>query len=369
MLYNTDQDATQVNLDVVTEPGLYSAASCLLADILLHLRVTEEQRQRPLVFIAHSVGGLVVKQALMIASQHKSVDAEIHSIYLSTCLVVFGATPHYGIPGTALQMCDLSASVLLRSAPSNEDQVGHPLWRLHECFRAVIGHIEVCHLWEQQPTTKGTKRIFIVEKDSAAPHDDRLYAAVSPVDAPHMTVLKLDDQASRGFLTVLNALKSCLQRAPAYASLRWRAGTEHREPLTSQRSHGHEYSANNISGGRAHLGDNITNVYMSPGTNWFKSLGLSPWSAPLRPGLGTQRATNLTRKCSSHFTGRKDELRELTDYFGSPRSDSNESNLSRIAVIHAMGGQGKTELCLKLAETVREQWVLQSIRMSDVQER
>ena len=52
-------------------------------------------RQRPIVFVAHSLGGLVVKQAL-IEARKQTHDRDLLDIYDSTHAVIFFGTPHRG---------------------------------------------------------------------------------------------------------------------------------------------------------------------------------------------------------------------------------------------------------------------------------
>ena len=59
---------------------------------LRQLRLTTQTGSRPIVFIAHSLGGLVVKQALITAHS----QADFSDILLSTRAILFMGTPHKG---------------------------------------------------------------------------------------------------------------------------------------------------------------------------------------------------------------------------------------------------------------------------------
>ena len=52
-------------------------------------------RQRPIVFVAHSLGGLVVKQAL-IEARKQTHDSDLQDVYDSTHGIIFFGTPHRG---------------------------------------------------------------------------------------------------------------------------------------------------------------------------------------------------------------------------------------------------------------------------------
>ena len=63
-----------------------------LCDRLKNVRLREEELRRPLIFVAHSLGGLLVKHALVEAT----LDDRYRSLKNSTHGLVFFATPHRG---------------------------------------------------------------------------------------------------------------------------------------------------------------------------------------------------------------------------------------------------------------------------------
>ena len=54
------------------------------------------QPLRPLVFVAHSLGGIVVKEALRRSHGFESHHAHLHQIYAATAAILFFGTPHGG---------------------------------------------------------------------------------------------------------------------------------------------------------------------------------------------------------------------------------------------------------------------------------
>ncbi|KAK4075698.1 hypothetical protein Trihar35433_2258 [Trichoderma harzianum] len=67
-------------------------------DLLFALR-RERDFDRPLVFVAHSLGGIVVKE--MLAQSSSSPETDFRNIVESTAMVVFLGTPHRGSQGVA----------------------------------------------------------------------------------------------------------------------------------------------------------------------------------------------------------------------------------------------------------------------------
>ncbi|TVY80417.1 Protein SERAC1, partial [Lachnellula suecica] len=69
-----------------------SFATSLLEDVR-NVRTKREEQRRPIIFIAHSMGGLVVKKALTVA---RNDPARFGNIVESTSAIFFMATPHRG---------------------------------------------------------------------------------------------------------------------------------------------------------------------------------------------------------------------------------------------------------------------------------
>ncbi|KJZ73934.1 hypothetical protein HIM_06602 [Hirsutella minnesotensis 3608] len=132
-------------------PGttLSGLADALLAELQALRR--DEQRERPLVFIAHSIGGLVVKMALTKASR----DARYENILRECYGVAFFGTPHQG--SSYFAMPSLAAgiqSLLHLSTPLPQSiidglRVGNSLLQhVDEDFKCVSNDIRVWTFYE-----------------------------------------------------------------------------------------------------------------------------------------------------------------------------------------------------------------------------
>jgi protein SERAC1 len=75
----------------------------------------DEAPERPLIFICHSLGGLIVKRAIVHAQQTKIYQQTLKAVYG----LVFFATPHRG--GNKALLGDVAASIarLVISSPKN----------------------------------------------------------------------------------------------------------------------------------------------------------------------------------------------------------------------------------------------------------
>ncbi|KAI0384424.1 Alpha/Beta hydrolase protein [Hypomontagnella monticulosa] len=75
------------------------------------------KKERPIIFVCHSLGGLVTKQALIRASEylHNNQDHRLGAIFTYTTGVIFMGTPHRGSDKTPLgHIAAAVAKVMLR---------------------------------------------------------------------------------------------------------------------------------------------------------------------------------------------------------------------------------------------------------------
>jgi len=66
-------------------------------DLLVSLEAERRSDpSRPLIFVAHSLGGIVVKEAIRRSHGFQKHQSHLHEIYKSTVAVIFFGTPHSG---------------------------------------------------------------------------------------------------------------------------------------------------------------------------------------------------------------------------------------------------------------------------------
>jgi hypothetical protein len=66
-------------------------------DLLVSLEAERRsQPSRPLIFVAHSLGGIIVKEAIRRSHGFQTHQSHLHDIYESTIGVIFFGTPHGG---------------------------------------------------------------------------------------------------------------------------------------------------------------------------------------------------------------------------------------------------------------------------------
>ncbi|KAL1122602.1 hypothetical protein AAG570_002932 [Ranatra chinensis] len=106
------------------------------ADDLLEQLIRGGVGKRPIVWITHSMGGLILKQ-MLIKGAHQSSDVGLNEFYKNTKSIVFLSTPHMGSPLASFN--EASRLLLLPSPEVNELRVNSPaLKHLHHDFLNII---------------------------------------------------------------------------------------------------------------------------------------------------------------------------------------------------------------------------------------
>jgi predicted alpha/beta hydrolase family esterase len=176
--------------------------------------------QRPVVFVCHSLGGLLIKQLLRTASDD-AAENRWRTIADQTRGVVFVATPHAG--------ADLARTLrrvgwALRTSPAIEDLRPHvsTLRELNEWYRGFVKPRQVRTLcyYETYRTMATRSRwlrwlplaIKVVEEADADPGVDG--ARPMPLDADHRSICKPPKQDHQLCGAVLEVVREIAPQAP-----------------------------------------------------------------------------------------------------------------------------------------------------------
>lgn len=157
----------------------------------------------PIIFVVHSMGGLVVKKAYLFGLH----DDNYKDIIRSISAIVFLSTPHRGT-----HLAETLNRILAVSFQSPKhfiadlDKNSTTIEDLNEQFRHLAPRLSLWSFYETLPTSIGLKKLIIVEKDSSVLGYP---AEISrPLHADHRGVCKYSSPADVNYLSVRNALKS-----------------------------------------------------------------------------------------------------------------------------------------------------------------
>ncbi|KAH7018941.1 hypothetical protein EDB80DRAFT_631665, partial [Ilyonectria destructans] len=292
-------DAYVVSKSVASSNPLIDHATNLLTD-LTNNRAFSNTSSRPLIFVAHSLGGLVCKIAILI-SRNRPED-HLRDIFIHTKGIVFMGTPHKGswmadwakMPASALGLVKSTNKSLLKTLET-DDQL---LESIQADFLSTIhqqredgGRLEITCFFEELPLTALGK---VVSKDSATLEG---YPLMN-IHANHRDMVKFSSVEENGFKKLVGELG------------RWAktAGQDAYTPV-------------------ALLGVNSLVV---------KEARL--------PNKSTMHYLPLSR--NRNFTGREDVIDSLK------RLLFVDSDGQRVALV-GLGGMGKTQIALQLAHLVK----------------
>ncbi|KAM0796954.1 hypothetical protein BDR22DRAFT_892704 [Usnea florida] len=210
------------NADVVfgnTTADVWDHAKSLLGS-LIDERESEEESKRPLIFICHSLGGIIVKQALVWAHR----EPRYRAIKDHTLGIVFFGTPHRGsgkanygkiLANVAAGVMHKPKSKLIDALQSNSDT----LMRLTSEFKFEAPNIEIMTFYETKSMSMFSG--LIVDKYSALlelSHED-----TQSVDAHHSDMCKIatrnDETYKKLVKRVARMLREKNKEVPASGSL------------------------------------------------------------------------------------------------------------------------------------------------------
>ncbi|KKZ61534.1 hypothetical protein EMCG_03895 [[Emmonsia] crescens] len=312
---------------------IQSLATTLVAD-LEGDRSLENCERRPIIFVCHGLGGVVVKKALAhSASSTSSLVAHLNDIFISTYAILFFGTPHDNINiANWLLLESLNASQVgsrrIKHSQSTAKAKSLSLETITNQFAPLMKKFHTFFFWEGMPTDFGEYVDFLVDQHSAAPG---IYDApkCAIVGATHSQMIKLTE-LSPSYRTVLSALKRYCRMAPTIILHRWKEAD-------SAIARARVNEAQELTDFRFSLPDKITDL----------STG-----EPSREE--TRNQYFFTRMLhSDNYIGRTGAYKIIRDAFLSTNISFSMQGQKRF-VVHGIAGSGKSQMCTNFAYDNRE---------------
>ncbi|KAK5453601.1 hypothetical protein LTS15_006787 [Exophiala xenobiotica] len=162
----------------------------------------------PIIFVAHSMGGLVVKKAFILG-QH---DEHYQEIIRAVSAIVFLSTPHRG--SNLAEALNRILSVCIGLSPKqfvSEIAINsQTLQEINEQFRNLAPSVSIVSFFETLKTSIGLSQVMVLQKDSSIlgyPGE-----ISKPLDADHHDVCKYTSQQDPNYISVRNILKYLVER-------------------------------------------------------------------------------------------------------------------------------------------------------------
>ncbi|KAG6063054.1 hypothetical protein E4U32_001681 [Claviceps aff. humidiphila group G2b] len=209
---------------------IHQHAQTLVTNLTM-FRKSEGTFRNPIIWVSHSLGGILVKRAILYSNDVKATHHEDYrSIFISTYGLIFLGTPHAGSDaatwGLMLQgMADAimprrffeTESVLLRTLKRENETLAN----INNHFLDIYQRFRVQMVHENHKTDiKGTK-ITVVEANSASPQLPGV--TYYGVEASHSQMCKFASPNAPGFRAVSTDIREWVHEAPAFISARWDA--------------------------------------------------------------------------------------------------------------------------------------------------
>ncbi|KAI0110359.1 Alpha/Beta hydrolase protein [Nemania sp. FL0031] len=177
-------------------------ADTLLSDLV---RIRREIT-RPIIFICHSLGGLIVKQALITSASYYKRYLTLNQIYTSTAGVVFMGTPHRGSSTVSYGEIVAKFAKLLLRQPNDEllqtlRPDSHILDKQRHDFTTISNDMTIVCIREELPTGMG----LIVPQVSAS--YDAFNVMCGAIHANHMSMVKFANNGDEGYKRTIHYIQ------------------------------------------------------------------------------------------------------------------------------------------------------------------
>lgn len=173
LVYGYDADVSSFT-DGASKDKIHNHAEHLVAELAANRRIRRAS-DRPLIFIAHSLGGLVVKRALIYSSEIRGTKTEhLRGVFVSTYAILFLGTPHKGSDlakwGSRLER--ICSAVMPRKIVDTNNSLVNALKENNETlqnidrgFIQIMSKFHIYFFHEAKPTDlKGTLEYVILFK-------------------------------------------------------------------------------------------------------------------------------------------------------------------------------------------------------------
>ncbi|KAL8911915.1 MAG: hypothetical protein Q9171_002999 [Xanthocarpia ochracea] len=333
-----DVDDQQNYRTPLAQDRIHHHAETLIASLCANRRNRHAVRH-PIVFVAHSLGGIVVKRALIHSAWIRGKNTRhLRSIDISTYGILFLGTPHFGMQVAkwnswseditcTTQSSGLQAPIFDALKPNSEI-----LQNIDRQFSELAREFHIFYFHEMKPTKLANGWRYIVDEVSAAPVTQDVERAGIQQDHIHMCTF--EDDGTPGFVLVTEAIQRYATDSMESVQQRW--VTESAEQQLR------------FPGG---LPSGISRIPLS------NPVGQVPESLPTSDHAPIDTTSSgkpqlkhyvVPRDRVKSFVGREAQLKEISAYFASASTQE-----PRILILCALGGQGKSQIVLEYCRRQR----------------
>ena len=289
-------------------------------------RSIENASERPIIFLCHGIGGILVKKALSYSSSMVARNViHLYGIFVSTYGILFMGTPHDGVEQTSWSVMAKNSGgtpgALLKAISKNSET----LQSINDQFAPLVKQFHIHFFWEQLETITDTSARYKVEEKSAAPIWDNTERC--GIWANHAQMCKFGSVDSPGFTVVRATLRRYVREASKVIATRW---VDANKNIEQQRNR----EAAEI------LGQEI-NMSVKP------SINIRDHTKQLNKHF------RVPYSASTFFTGRAEVTKRLEQNMLASSEPAILGKQKRF-ILYGLGGSGKTQFCLKFVQDHRQ---------------
>ncbi|RYP46151.1 hypothetical protein DL768_007626 [Monosporascus sp. mg162] len=206
---------------------LYDHARSLVADLCRKRKLTNST-ERPIIFVAHSLGGIIVKSALIHSDTARQGALHEHrSVKVATHGIIFMGTPHQG--GNGVQLGRLLANVASLFVAADNRILQH-LERDSEWLQQQLGQYgpisgdfitKFAYEEYETPTAFGHKIMVVPRASAVVPGQADAEPIV--IHADHHKMVKFFSKEDIGYVTISEHLQIMISNAESNVRSRWEA--------------------------------------------------------------------------------------------------------------------------------------------------
>ncbi|KAI0556126.1 hypothetical protein F4679DRAFT_578244 [Xylaria curta] len=317
--------------------AIQRSAECLVQELYADRRFSGMLR-RPIIFVCHGIGGIVVKKSLVYSSTRTVAKIDhLWDQFVSTFAILFFGTPHDCTKRSRWHALEKLSSTSWHpkvlsgdrgSRSTSEDDI--PFQSITAEFNPIMKQFHMFFFWEELRTTIGNGYEYVVDPSSAVIDIDNTEKA--GIHATHLQMIRFNSETISGFRTTAEAILRYSQDAPQVISYRWSQAIPALNKLRSNETYG--------------LGGLAFDVHS---TN------------PFQPNMIGAQQTTTSHFCppqdaTPDFIGREDMLQSVHEALFVHGETIIPIPRRKTFIIFGMGGSGKTQFCSKFAEDHRAEY-------------
>lgn len=258
--YNADVITNTKTASSPSDNFIHMHAQSLITSLTQYRR-SEGTDKLPIIWVAHSLGGIVTKRALLYSNDVRAHHHEdFRSIFVSSYAIIFLGTPHNGsnLANWGRMVQYMSDVVIPRRFYETESILLKTLKKDNETLQSINNHfLDIyqrfrIHMVHENHTTdiKGAKyespppwdaidadisRVYVVDAASASPQLPGV--TYYGIEATHSGMAKFDGENAPGYRTVSTAIREWIAESTGVIKLRWEVEEEDRRLRASLESY------------------------------------------------------------------------------------------------------------------------------------